>query len=122
MRHVAAYLMLVLGGKASPTEDDIKGVLSAVGAEADDANLALLLKEMEGKDINGVIAAGKAKLATVAVGGGGGGGGGGSSGAAAAVEEKKEEEKEKEESEDMGGGMGLFGDEDGGGGGGGGGY
>jgi large subunit ribosomal protein LP2 len=105
--------MLVLGGNASPSEDDVKKVLTAVGAEADDEKLALLLKDMAGKNVDEVIAAGKAKLATVSVGGGGGGGGGGDAGGAAEAE--VEVEKEKEESEDMGGGgMGMFGDEDGG--------
>ena len=111
MRHVAAYLMLVLGGNASPSEDDVKKVITAVGAEADDEKLALLFKEMAGKNVDEVIAAGKAKLATVSVGGGGGGGGGGD----AVAEVVVEAEKEKEESEDMGGGgMGMFGDEGGG--------
>jgi len=79
----------------------------AVGAEADADRVNLLLKELEGKDILEVIAAGKEKFASVPSGGGGGvvvSGGGGAAAPAAAVEEKKEEakkEEEKEESDDV---------------------
>lgn len=81
--------------------------LLAVGAEADASRVSLLLKELEGKDILEVIAAGKEKFASVPSGGGGGvvvASGGGSSAAAAPAEEKKEEakkEEEKEESDDV---------------------
>jgi ribosomal protein L12E/L44/L45/RPP1/RPP2 len=37
MRHVAAYLLCVLGGKKSPSADDIKAVITSVEGEADDA-------------------------------------------------------------------------------------
>lgn len=80
----------------------------AVGAEADPSRISLLLKELEGKDILEVIAAGKEKFASVPSGGGGGivvaSGGGGGGAAAPAAEEKKEEskkEEEKEESDDV---------------------
>ena len=54
MKHLAAYLLLNLGGNASPSADDIKGVLAAVGIEADNDRLEKLLAELEGKDINEV--------------------------------------------------------------------
>ncbi len=75
----------------------------AVGIEADSERVELLLKELDGKDVNDVIAEGLTKLASVPSGGGGGGGGGGaaaaSGGGAAAekVEEKKVEEEEEED-------------------------
>lgn len=56
MKHLAAYLLLGLGGNTSPSADDIKGVLSSVGVEADDERLEKLLSELEGKDINEVRA------------------------------------------------------------------
>ncbi|KAI3435002.1 hypothetical protein D9Q98_003054 [Chlorella vulgaris] len=105
MKVVAAYLLAALGGNAAPGEADIKKILSSVGAEADSERVQKLLSELEGKDINEVIAAGTAKLANVPSGGGGGGGGGGaaaSGGGAAPAEEKKEEVVEEEEDEDMG--------------------
>lgn len=54
MKHLAAYLLLTLGGNTSPSADDVKEVLSAVGIEADDDRLTSLLGELEGKDINEV--------------------------------------------------------------------
>ena len=110
MKHLAAYLLLGLGGNTSPSASDIKGVLDAVGIEADDERLEKLLSELEGKDINELISAGSEKLASVPSGGGGGAAAGGAAaGGAAPAEEAKAEEKEeeKEESdEDMG--FGLF--------------
>lgn len=54
MRHLAAYLLLQIGGNASPTSSDIKKVLGAVGIEADDERLDKLISELKGKDINAV--------------------------------------------------------------------
>lgn len=54
MKHLAAYMLLTLGGNTSPSADDVKEVLSAVGVEADEDRLSTLLKELEGKDINEV--------------------------------------------------------------------
>jgi large subunit ribosomal protein LP2 len=54
MKHLAAYMLLTLGGNSSPSADDVKEVLSAVGIEADDERLTSLLGELEGKDINEV--------------------------------------------------------------------
>ncbi|CCM02432.1 uncharacterized protein FIBRA_04531 [Fibroporia radiculosa] len=112
MRHIAAYLLLQLGGNASPSASDVKKVLDAVGIEADDERLEKLVSELEGKDINELIAEGSSKLASVPSGGavsvsGGGAAAGGAPAAAAeeAKEEKKEEEKE-ESDDDMG--FGLF--------------
>jgi len=65
-------LLAVLGGNAAPSADDLKNILSSVGAEADDADITKLITELEGKDITEVIAAGTAKLASVPSGGGGG--------------------------------------------------
>lgn len=79
----------------------------SVGAEADSARVRLLLKELEGKDILEVIAAGKEKFASVPSGGGGGvvvaSASAGSGGAAPAAEVKEEpkKEEEKEESDDV---------------------
>merc|ERR1711977_304007 len=98
MKYIAAYLMLQQGGNASPSAEDIKSVLGAVGIEADSDRLTKFLGEVEGKDINEIIAEGSSKLASVAAGG-----------AAAPAEEKKEEKKEEEKEEsddDMG--FGLF--------------
>ncbi|KAI0641961.1 60s acidic ribosomal protein-domain-containing protein [Trametes meyenii] len=111
MRHLAAYLLLQIGGNASPSAADIKKVLGAVGIEADDERLEKLIAELEGKDVNALIAEGSSKLASVPSGGAVAASGGAAAGGApaAAAEEKKEEEKkeEKEESDDDMG-FGLF--------------
>jgi large subunit ribosomal protein LP2 len=54
MRYLAAYLLLQIGGKSSPTAADVKKVLSAVGIESDDERLDKLISELGGKDINEV--------------------------------------------------------------------
>ena len=54
MKHLAAYLLLGLAGNTSPSAADIKGVLSAIGVDADEERLSKLLSELEGKDINEV--------------------------------------------------------------------
>ncbi|KAI4237187.1 MAG: hypothetical protein L6R40_005965 [Gallowayella cf. fulva] len=112
MKHLAAYLLLGLGGNTSPSAEDVKGVLSSVGIEADSDRLDKLIKELDGKDLQELIAEGSQKLASVPSGGGGGGAaapaaGGAAGGEAAAEEKPPEKEEEKEESdEDMG--FGLF--------------
>ncbi|KAB2627633.1 60S acidic ribosomal protein P2-2-like [Pyrus ussuriensis x Pyrus communis] len=83
MKVVAAYLLAVLGGKTTPTAEDLKDNLGY------------------GKDITELIASGREKLASVPAGGGGAvavaatgcGCGGGGGAAAAAAEAKKEEKK-----------------------------
>lgn len=54
MKHLAAYLLLGLGGNTSPSAADVKKVLESVGIEADDERLEKLISELEGKDINEV--------------------------------------------------------------------
>ncbi|KAF1790649.1 DASH complex subunit Dad2 [Phytophthora cactorum] len=68
MRHVAALLLCVLGGNATPAVADLEKVVKAFGGEFDQEQAEKLLKELEGKNIEEVIEAGKAKLATVSVG------------------------------------------------------
>jgi large subunit ribosomal protein LP2 len=54
MKHIAAYLLLQLGGNASPSAGDIKSLLDTVGIEAEQEKLDKLISELEGKDINEV--------------------------------------------------------------------
>nr|VWO94599.1 Zinc finger transcription factor 1 [Ganoderma boninense] len=110
MRHLAAYLLLQIGGNASPSAADIKKVLGAVGIEADEDRLEKLISELDGKDVSALIAEGSAKLASVPSGGAvAASSAPAAGGAAAAAEEAKEEKKEEEKEEsddDMG--FGLF--------------
>eukprot|EP01059_Diplonema_ambulator_P017006 TRINITY_DN289_c0_g1_i1.p1 TRINITY_DN289_c0_g1~~TRINITY_DN289_c0_g1_i1.p1 ORF type:complete len:110 (+),score=42.60 TRINITY_DN289_c0_g1_i1:53-382(+) len=80
MRYIAAYLLAQAAGTESPTEKDIKKIVTAVGGEADDAKIKELFEQLEGKDIKEIIAEGTKKLSNV-----GGGGGGGAAPAAAAA-------------------------------------
>jgi large subunit ribosomal protein LP2 len=109
MRYVAAYLLAVLGGNTSPSVDDLKKILGSVGIDLDNERASKVVKELTGKSIDEVIAAGSSKLASVPS------GGAVSSGSAAAAapaagdskkEAKKEEVAEESEEDDMG--FGLF--------------
>ncbi|ESW22087.1 hypothetical protein PHAVU_005G126000 [Phaseolus vulgaris] len=107
MKVVAAYLLAVLGGNPSPSATDIKHILSAVGADAEEELIALLLEEVKGKDFNELLASGREKISAVSGGGGAAvavaaaPAGGAAAPAAEAKEEKKVEEKE-ESDDDMG--------------------
>eukprot|EP01111_Echinosteliopsis_oligospora_P000835 TRINITY_DN109_c0_g1_i1.p2 TRINITY_DN109_c0_g1~~TRINITY_DN109_c0_g1_i1.p2 ORF type:complete len:118 (+),score=58.65 TRINITY_DN109_c0_g1_i1:599-952(+) len=116
MKYVAAYLLAVLGGNATPSASDISKILSSVGIEVDNARLDSLITELKGKNLQELIEAGRGKLSAVPTGGASAGAApaaGGSAPAAAAggapakkEEPKKEEKKEESEEEDMG--FGLF--------------
>ncbi|CAD8086158.1 unnamed protein product [Paramecium primaurelia] len=107
MQYVAAYALLTLGGKASPSEADVKGLLAEVGVAGSDAEIKTLVESLKGKSLQEVIAEGLKKVGTLSL-------GGGSSQASAPVAAqaqaaKKVEEKpvekapEPEEDVDMGG-------------------
>merc|ERR1711956_178736 len=95
MRYVAAYLLAQLGGNAGP------------GVDADEEKLSKVISELAGKNIDDVLAEGKAKLASVPS--GGGAGPAAAAGAAAEEAPKEEEKKETSESEDDDMGFDLFG-------------
>ena len=113
MKHVATYLLLVLGGNESPTAADVTEALSKVGIEADSEALDRFIAEMEGKDLAELLEAGKERLAKFG-GGGGGGGGGGAAAGGDAGEEAEEEEKEEEEEVGDAPVVDMFGGDDGG--------
>ena len=54
MKHLAAYLLLGLGGNTSPSAGDVKGVLESVGIDADEERLDKLIAELKGKDLQEV--------------------------------------------------------------------
>ena len=114
MRYIASYLSAALGGNSSPSAKDIKKILDSVGIEADDDRLNKVISELNGKNIEDLIAQGIGKLASVPAGGavvistalGSAAPAVGS--APAAVEEKKEEKKEELEESDDDMGFSLF--------------
>eukprot|EP00168_Porphyra_purpurea_P018230 TRINITY_DN6684_c0_g1_i1.p1 TRINITY_DN6684_c0_g1~~TRINITY_DN6684_c0_g1_i1.p1 ORF type:complete len:135 (+),score=11.27 TRINITY_DN6684_c0_g1_i1:43-447(+) len=62
MRHLAAYLLLVAGGNATPSAADVTALLAQAGIEVDQTRLNQLMTDLEGKDIAEIIAAGKESL------------------------------------------------------------
>ncbi|KAI9769692.1 MAG: 60S acidic ribosomal protein P2 [Geoglossum simile] len=109
MKHLAAYLLLQIGGNASPSAKDVKAVLASVGIEADDDRLKTLISELKGKDVTELIAEGSTKLASVPSSGAGSSGGApAAAGGAPAAEEKPEEKEEEKEESDEDMGFGLF--------------
>ncbi|XP_062528829.1 ribosomal protein P2 isoform X1 [Bombyx mori] len=89
MRYVAAYLLAVLGGKTTPAAADVEKILSSVGIEADAEKLKKVITELNGKDVEQLIAAGREKLSSMPVGGGAPAAAAAAAPAAAAAEEKK---------------------------------
>lgn len=55
MRYVAAYLLAVLGGKASPAAADLEKILSSVGIESDSEKLKKVIAELNGKSVDELI-------------------------------------------------------------------
>ncbi|XP_025210969.1 60S acidic ribosomal protein P2 isoform X1 [Theropithecus gelada] len=114
MRYVASYLLAALGGNSSPSAKDIKKILDSVGIEADDDRLNKVISELNGKNIEDVIAQGIGKLASVPAGGAvtvsaaPGSAAPAAGSAPAAAEEKKDEKKEESEESDDDMGFGLF--------------
>ncbi|KAK6461475.1 60S acidic ribosomal protein P2 [Scheffersomyces coipomensis] len=108
MKYLAAYLLLVQGGNASPSTSDISTLLETVGVEAEESRISNLLAELEGKDINTLISEGNGKLASVPTGGAAVSSGSASSGAAATEEAAEEEVEEAKEESDDDMGFGLF--------------
>lgn len=72
MKEMAVYLMLVLGGNASPSKDDMTKALSSVGLEADASTIDKMLAELAEKDLGELLESGKDLLAKLGGGGGGG--------------------------------------------------
>ncbi len=105
MKYLAAYLLVLNGGNHHPNFKDIKHVLGSIGIEADEDHIHALLKDLEGKTIDELIAEGTVKLATgLPSGGSGAASGAAASGGAAAeeAEEEKEESEAEESDDDMG--------------------
>ncbi|GAA5964418.1 hypothetical protein JCM3765_006412 [Sporobolomyces pararoseus] len=108
MKHVAAYLLLVSGGNASPSAADVTELLASVDITPDQERLEKLISELNGKNIDELIAEGSSKLASVPSGGAAPAAAGGAAAGGAAAEEKKEEKVEEKEESDDDMGFGLF--------------
>jgi large subunit ribosomal protein LP2 len=69
VRYVAAYLLAVLGGNATPTNADLEKILSSVGIEVDATRVTKIIGELKGKSIDELIAQGREKLSSMPTGG-----------------------------------------------------
>eukprot|EP01039_Chlorochromonas_danica_P011120 gene11120-12388_t len=109
MRHLAAYLLLLIGGKA-PTEEHITNLLASVGIDVDAERLSLLLAELAEKDVEELVALGKEKLMKGGIAAAAAAApAGAAAGGAAAAEAPKEEKPKVEEVDALDGGMDMFG-------------
>ena len=107
MKHLAAYCLLVLGGKAAPTKKDVEDLMKASGVTADSASLDVMMTRLEGKSIPELMAEGAGKMASMPS--GGASAGPAASSDAPAAEKKEEKAEEPEPEVDM---TGMFGEED----------
>ena len=103
MKHIAAFALLVLGGKEKPTAADVTKLLKDSGVNPDAEKIEKMIAAFDGKDFHTMVKGGLEKMASM---GSGPAAAAPAGGKAAAVEEEKEE---KEEAVDMGN---LFGDDD----------
>lgn len=54
MKYLAAYLLLVAGGKTQPTAADVKAIMATVGVEAEEERLTSLIAALKGKNTDEV--------------------------------------------------------------------
>eukprot|EP00292_Cryptomonas_paramecium_P015380 CAMPEP_0113699622 /NCGR_PEP_ID=MMETSP0038_2-20120614/23439_1 /TAXON_ID=2898 /ORGANISM="Cryptomonas paramecium" /LENGTH=127 /DNA_ID=CAMNT_0000623059 /DNA_START=82 /DNA_END=461 /DNA_ORIENTATION=- /assembly_acc=CAM_ASM_000170 len=83
--YLAAYLLLRLGGKESPTPEEVTDLLEKAGAKTDEDIIKFVCEKMNGREVDDLIEDGKKMLieenkfndqvAALAAGAGGGGGG-----------------------------------------------
>jgi large subunit ribosomal protein LP2 len=107
MRHLAAYTLLVVGGNAAPTVEQVTTLITSIGGEVDEEKLTQLFADLEGKDLAELLALGEEKLKVCSAAGPAAAApaAGGAAPAAAAVAEKPKEE----EVDALEGGMDMFG-------------
>lgn len=94
MRHIAAYALLVLGGKQSPSAADVEKVVKEAGAEADSDKIKALVEALEGKEFHELVSEGVKALGSMGTGSAAAAApaGGAAAAEAAPVEEEPEED------------------------------
>merc|ERR1712228_942616 len=100
MKYVAAYMLAALNGEA-PSKAAVKKILESIGADIDAAQFDKVFSELDGKNVDEVVAEGMGLLASVPSGGAApaAAAGGAAEEAAPAAEEKKEESEEESDSD-----------------------
>ena len=109
MRHLAAYVLLVLGGNATPSAEDVTKVITSAGGEVDEERLGQLIADLEGKSLSELLAAGEAKLKVCSAAGPAAAAPAAAGGAAAPAAAKAPEKPKEEEVDALDGGMDMFG-------------
>ena len=66
MKSVAAYALLVLGGKAEPSTADLEKLLKEAGVKPESDKAEKVVSALKGKKLHEVISAGKEKMASSA--------------------------------------------------------
>merc|ERR1712001_27781 len=107
MKYVAAYMLAALSGSA-PDKAAVKKILESVGAEINDEQLSKVFSELDGKNVDDVVAEGMGLLASVPS-GGAAPAAAAAGGDAAPAEAKEEAKEESEEESDSDMGFDLFG-------------
>ncbi|KAG0000046.1 60S acidic ribosomal protein P2 [Entomortierella chlamydospora] len=67
MKYLAAYLLLTIGGNASPSASDITSLLATVGIEAESERIETLISQLSGKDVNEYIKVSRGHLTATSV-------------------------------------------------------
>jgi large subunit ribosomal protein LP2 len=62
MKLIAAYALLIVSGNEAPTAEQVTAVVTAAGGEVDEASLASLFADLEGKSIHELLAKGETSL------------------------------------------------------------
>merc|ERR1719503_72617 len=104
IKQIAAYALLVLGGKEKPTSAEIKKLLKTAGVKAELDEIDKMIASFGDKPFNELVASGLENMASM-------GSGLAAGGEAAVVNAAPVEEEKKEEEVDVGPGD-LFGEDD----------
>ena len=65
MKHLAAYVLLVLGGNTNPSAEDVQNLMKTVGVEADKNQLNMLIDSLKGKKLEDIIKGGLQKITSM---------------------------------------------------------
>ena len=68
MKHVAAYALLVLGGKAQPSAQEVEKLMTDSGVKADKEAIDRMIKAFDGKDFHELVTSGLDKMANMTIG------------------------------------------------------
>ena len=99
MKYVAAYALLVLGGKADPSEADLTAFLKSIDVEANADEVKTVVAALKGKALHELANQGIGKISTISASSGAAPAQTGNTAGGAKVEEKKKEEEPVEEEE-----------------------